>query len=97
MIRHVALFRLKGDAPVDARSSLAKGLARVAERVPGIEAYSYGADLGLRAGNYDFGVVADFGDAEAFQAYVVHPEHQAFLHDRLEPVLAERISIQFEL
>ena len=25
------------------------------------------------------------------------PEHQAFLHDRLEPVLAERISIQFEL
>ena len=97
MIRHIALFRLKKEAPADAWRSLEEGLDQVARSVPDLTEYKYGADLGLREGNFDFGVVADFADAAAFDAYVNYPEHQAFLKNRLLPVLADRISLQFEL
>ncbi|MAG29503.1 MAG: stress protein [Deltaproteobacteria bacterium] len=97
MIRHVALFRLKDDAPQGARHSLEEGLAAIAQTIPQIAAYSYGADLGMRDGNFDFGVVADFENAEAFQSYVEHPDHRAFVEQRLSPVVDERVSIQFTL
>jgi hypothetical protein len=97
MIRHVALFRLTEDAPADTARSLEEGLFLLAQTIPQIERYDYGADLGLREGNFDFGVVADFADDEAFRTYVNHPDHQAFLQERLSPVLAERVSVQFEI
>jgi len=97
MIRHIALFKLKEDAPASASKSLEEGLFLLAQTIPQISSYEYGADLGLRQGNFDFAVVADFEDAEAFEAYVQHPDHQEFLKARLTPVLADRVSVQFEL
>jgi len=97
MIRHVALFTLDADAPAGTTRSLEDGLAEVERSIDEISAYSYGADLGLRAGCYDFGVVADFASAEDFQRYVDHPVHQDFIRERLTPVLQDRVSIQFEL
>ena len=97
MIRHIALFRLKEDAPKEAKASLEEGLFLLAQTISEIERYEYGADLGLREGNYDFAVVADFADAAAFRIYAEHPDHKAFIADRLTPVAAERASLQFEL
>jgi hypothetical protein len=97
MIRHIALFRLKEDSPVGTRQSLEEGLFVLAQTISQISAYAYGGDLGLRDGNFDFGVVADFEDAKAFETYVNHPDHQAFLRERLMPVLDDRASLQFEI
>ncbi len=97
MIRHVALFRLKEDAPAGTRQALEEGLSLIAQTISEISNYEYGGDLGLREGNFDFGVVADFENAESFETYVNHPEHQAFLKKRLMPVLAERVSVQIEI
>jgi hypothetical protein len=97
MIRHVALFRFSEEASDQTPHHLEEGLSQLAQTIPEIEAYRYGRDLGLREGNFDFAVVADFADAEAFKRYVDHPDHQAFLKQRLSPVLAERVSIQFDL
>ncbi len=97
MVRHVVLFRLKEDAPEGTLHSLTKALARLPECISEISAYSYGRDLGLREGNFDFGVVAEFENAEAFAAYVDHPDHQSFVQDLLTPVMAERVALQFEL
>ena len=97
MLRHVAMFRLKPDAPEDAARGLEEGLFLIAQTIEQIAAYSYGPDLGLREGNWDFAVVADFASADDFRAYAEHPDHQAFIRDRLAPVVAERVSIQFEL
>lgn len=97
MIRHIALFRFKEEAPTDTRQSLEEGLFQIAQTISVISSYEYGGDLGLREGNFDFGVVADFADAADFENYVNHPDHLAFLNERLLPVLAERVSLQFEL
>jgi hypothetical protein len=96
MLRHVVLFRLIKDAPEGTVPSLQDGLARLAQSIPDLSNYSYGPDLGLREGNFDFAVVADFIDERAFKRYVDHPDHQAFIADQLQPVLAERVALQFE-
>jgi hypothetical protein len=97
MLRHVVLFKLKADAPDGTLASLAAGLSGLPGAIAEIESYQYGADLALREGNFDFGLVAEFADAEAFSRYVAHPDHQAFIRDRLTPVVAERVSIQYEV
>ena len=97
MLRHIAIFRLIDDVPEGTLESLCQGLAQLAQTIPQIGNYTYGQDLGLRAGNFDFAVVADFEDAEAFAGYVTHPDHQAFVQDQLTPVVAERVALQFEI
>ena len=97
MLRHIAMFRLKDNAPEGTLQSLSEGLARLARRIPEISTFSHSRDLGLREGNFDYAVVADFENAEVFAGYVNHPEHQAFIHDQLMPVVAERVALQFEL
>jgi len=97
MLRHIAMFRLKDDAPQGTLESLSEGLSRLAQRISEISTYTYGGDLGLRDGNFDFAVVADFKNAEDFAGYVNHNDHVAFVRDQLTPVVAERVALQFEL
>jgi len=97
MLRHIAMFRLKDDAPEGTLESLSIGLSRLPERIPEIASYRYGPDLGLREGNFDFVVVAEFENQDDFISYANHPDHQAFIRDALTPVVAERVAIQFEV
>ena len=97
MIRHIAMLTLKPDAPDTAVQSLEEGLSLLGQTITEIAAYTYGSDLGLRDGNYDFAVVADFEDDEYFKIYADHPDHQAFIQDRVAPILEKRVSVQFEI
>ena len=97
MLRHVVMFKLNDDAPANACDSIEEGLASLARTIPEIEAYEYGSDLVIRDGNFDFCLVAEFADAAAFDRYVVHPEHQRFIQQRIRPVVAARVSVQYAL
>ncbi|MBB83698.1 MAG: stress protein [Deltaproteobacteria bacterium] len=97
MIRHIAMFTLKDDAPQGTVEHLEEGLFLLAQTIEEISAYTYGADLGLRDGTWDFAVVADFETPDDFRAYADHPDHVAFIQERLTPVLAQRASLQFEI
>ena len=96
MLRHVVMFRFKDDAPSETWQSVEKGLARLPGSIDEIETYRFGVDLGLRDGNFDYCLVAEFADAEAFARYAEHPEHRRFIDERITPVVAERVSVQYE-
>lgn len=95
MLRHVVMFRLVEEAPPGTLAFLKDGLSGLANSIPGISKYSFGEDLNLGSSNFDFAIVAEFKDADAFQRYLDHPDHVAFVVDRLKPVLAERAATQF--
>lgn len=95
MLRHIVMIKLKADAPASAAKSLEEGLSQLPGAIPEIKQYAFGPDLGLRGGNFDFCLVADFEDEEAFRRYVSHPNHQAFVAERLEPVTEQRVAVQF--
>jgi hypothetical protein len=42
-------------------------------------------------------VVARFAGPDAFVAYRDHPAHRALIRDLVQPIVAERTSVQFDL
>jgi hypothetical protein len=97
MLRHVVMFRFRPDASSRVREAVGEGLAELPAAIGEIETYCFGPDLGLRSGNFDFCLVAEFADAEAFRRYVEHPAHQRFVRERLEPAVSDRVSVQYEV
>jgi len=97
MLRHVVLVQLKEDVEAGSTEMLLEELSRLPGLIPDISSYSFGTDLGIAEGNYDLGIVAEFVDADAFGRYVVHPAHQAFVVEKLRPLMAQRVALQFEI
>jgi hypothetical protein len=97
MFRHIALFAWVADATDEQKQAVRDGLASLPGQIPELRSYCFGDDAGLREGNFDFGLVADFDDVDGWQAYSSHPAHQAVLADLIRPILANRAAIQQHL
>jgi Stress responsive A/B Barrel Domain len=94
MIRNVVLVELKAGADHAEVAAIQDGFRGL--DCPGTVSYTLGDDLGLREGNWSFGIVADFEDEAAYRAYDQDAEH-----NRLRGLLAvhaERVArVQFGL
>ena len=97
IFRHVVLFRFRPEATAAQLAALERALAALPGQVPQIRAYRFGADAGLVPGNFDFAIVADFADDEAFRAYVDHPAHQRLVAEHVRPLTAERAAVQYRI
>lgn len=95
-IQHVVMFRFHEGTEPSAVDDLAAGLRRLPGLIPQIATYALGPDLGLSDGSWDFALSARFATEADFQTYRAHPEHQAVISDLIEPITAERRSVQFE-
>lgn len=51
----------------------------------------------MNTGNFDYVVVGDFADAQAYLVYRDHPVHQQLITEVLAPLIAERSAVQYEL
>ena len=97
MLRHVVCFTWSDAAtPADIDAVIA-GLAELPGLIPEIRAYTVARDLGLRAGNADLAIVADFDDADGWRRYLEHPAHPAVLRERIQPIVAHRAVVQCEV
>ncbi len=95
MLRHVVLFRWKPQATAEDVSKVEAALHQLPGKIPCIQAYRFGRDLGVQDGNADFALVADFADEEGLRTYANHPDHQAVLTSTIRPILAQREAIQY--
>lgn len=86
-ISHVVFVDLAD--PADADALLADARAMLAP-IPSVTAYSAGKHLDTGRptvlGDYDIGMILGFDDAAGLNAYVVHPDHVAFV-ERWRPRL----------
>jgi hypothetical protein len=95
MFRHVVLMQFTPEASVEQRQAVLDGLSSLPAAIPGIRSYVYGPDAGVMPGNHDLAVVADFDDADAYVHYANHPAHQAFIAEKVKPILAHRAAVQY--
>jgi hypothetical protein len=95
-VRHIVLFRFTDSASDEQIAALSAGLDALPTAIAEIRSYIHGRDLGLRAGNWDYGVVAQFDSVEDFHVYREHPDHQALVRDLLDPISEERASVQLD-
>ena len=51
-------------------------------------------EFGLREGNADFAVVADFDDEDGWRLYTEDPEHRRVIEELIAPVTEVRSAIQ---
>ncbi|MBT0767327.1 Dabb family protein [Kineosporia sp. J2-2] len=94
MIRNVVMGRLKPDADT---GLLDQGLAGiVALDIEGMSGVRVGRDAGLRTGNWDFTITADFADAAAYRTYDEDDEHNRLRREIFGPLSAEIARIQIE-
>ncbi|MUL42110.1 Dabb family protein [Streptomonospora sp. PA3] len=93
-LRHIALFRWSEGVTPEQVAEVERTLSRLPAAIPQLDGYSFGPDLGIGPDTFDFAVVADVADEDAYAAYRDHPEHQAAL-DVIRPLIAERAAAQF--
>jgi hypothetical protein len=96
MFRHVVLFRWTDDATEEQKAAVAERLGTLPGAIPELEAYHFGADAKINAGNYDFAVVADFADRASYLTYRDHPVHRAAVDECIKPIAAARAVAQYE-
>ena len=94
MIRNVVLAKLKTGYDVAEVEQIQHGLRNL--NCPGTLRYTVGSDAGLREGNWDFVIVADFEDAASYQGYDEDAEHNR-LRSRLAPFIDQVARAQFEI
>jgi len=95
--RHVVLFRWREDATAEQTRTLEDRLNELPGVIPELRAYSIGGDAGINDGNFDFAVVADFADRDAYLVYRDHPTHRKVIDECVAPIVAERCAVQYTL
>lgn len=93
--RHAVLFQWREDATEQQKKALEERLDELPGLIPEIAAYAVGGDAGVNAGNFDFAVVADFADRDAYLVYRDHPAHRAVIDECLKPILGDRAAVQY--
>jgi hypothetical protein len=97
MFRHVVLFTWSDDATRERQHALAGQLRKLPDLIETIRAYHVGPDLGVNPGNCDFAVVADFDNADGYLVYRDHPAHRAVVEQYVNPIVARRNAVQYEI
>ncbi len=97
MIRHVVLFTWDDEMTAEMERQLAAELTALAPKLAGLRSYHAGPDAGIRTGNVDFAVVADFDDAESYLAYRTNAEHQEIVGRLTGRHAKDRASVQYEV
>jgi hypothetical protein len=96
MIRHTALFKWTDEATAEQKAQVLAELSTLPPIVPSIRAFLLGPDTGIMTGNFDFAVTADFDDEAGFFAYRNDPVHREIIARAIEPILAQRVAVQFK-
>ncbi|HEX3425072.1 MAG TPA: Dabb family protein [Acidimicrobiales bacterium] len=95
MIRHILLIRCNDATTPEVVAQIQAALKALP--CPGRLSFSMGPDLGLRPGNMDLAMVADFADAASYTAYDQDEEHGRIRRELIGPI-AERVErCQFEI
>jgi hypothetical protein len=94
VIRHTVVFRFAEGTPAERVQAIREALMGLPGRVPEVRSFSCGGDLGLREGNADFAIVAEFDDEEGWRAYQDDPEHQRIIRELIAPVTEQRLAAQ---
>jgi len=93
-VRHLVLGKWTGTASAAAKAEAVSCLAKLPKSVPQIGSYEVGNDIGVTAGNFDFGLVGGFTSVKNFEAYEASAPHQHCL-SLLKPILEATAKVEF--
>ena len=95
MINHVVLLNWYPGVGTEIISKVTRGFEDLAKHISEIKHYSFGPNLAYEGANFEYALVAQFADKQAFDTYTVHPLHQAFMKNVTSPIVASYASVQY--
>ncbi len=75
MIRHVVLFQFAPGTPDDRIDEYERDLVEYVAGLRGVISYRFGRDARINPNTYDFSIVAEFDDEDAFRRYFDGDRH----------------------
>lgn len=78
MVRHVVLFKLKPDVPLDEKKEIMLRFKNAIEALPAHIDFIRKVEVGINlnpAEHWDLALYSEFDSLEDVKAYSVHPEH----------------------
>jgi hypothetical protein len=97
MLRHVVLFAWTPEATGEQKQQVIDELRSLPPLMSGLRSFHVGPDAGVVDGNADFALVADFDDTASYLAYRNHPTHRAIIDQVINPIIKNRVAIQYEV
>ena len=85
MFHHVVVFSWQDGTTQQQVAAVAAELAKLPDEIPSIRRYEF------------FAVAAAFEDAAGYLAYRDHPAHRKLIENYLNPIVASRSRVQFEV
>jgi hypothetical protein len=87
MICHVVLIRLRRGLGESAGTELLEQARKLLEPIPFVRNLRLGRGLGKKSEvDYPYALVMEFEDENALQGYQVHPDHQRFVREVVDPI-----------
>src|SRR5437868_12463932 len=97
MIRHCVMFRWNDNLSPATIGEVEAALTKLPAAITAIASYSFGRDIGVNTGNFEFAVVADFATVDDYVVYRDHPDHKRVVAELIVPNIAERSAVQFDM
>ncbi|MCW2910330.1 MAG: Stress responsive alpha-beta barrel domain protein [Actinomycetia bacterium] len=97
MFRHVSLLMFTPQTTQEQQQELGRQLRTLPGAIGEIRDYHVGPDAGLNPGNYQFAIVADFASVDDYLVYRDHPVHRELIEKYVQPIVASRAAVQYEL
>lgn len=94
LFRHVVLMKFKTELDDDQAKRVRQVLDDLGAQSTTVRAISHGPDLGVRKGGYDYGLVADFDDADGWRSYSAHPAHDV-VRSVMKDLVEDQVAVQF--
>lgn len=87
-LRHVVMFKFKEAASDDQIKAIVKAFAALPEKIDAIAEFEHGTDVSVeqKAKGFTHCFIVTFRDEKGRDAYLPHPDHQAFVKQLL-PIL----------
>jgi hypothetical protein len=76
MLMHIVVWKYRREVDMVTRAEHVELLEDLTRLVPGMVSLRVGADVLRLPRSFDTGLVIEFQDREALEAYTVHPRHQ---------------------
>ena len=89
MLCHVVLYRLKPGISEEDKNRLIDEARTKLALLPGVSNLKVGRGIAGQKTDYSVGLVMDFQDEAVLEAYRVNPDHQRFVREVVQPLVAE--------
>jgi hypothetical protein len=95
MFRHIVVMKFSRPLDQADTARVRAALDDLGAQSPDVRGFSHGADLGVRPGGYDWGLVADFDDPDGWKAYSAHPAHDV-VREVMRDLVEAQVVVQFD-